>query len=143
MLYFKGLSCWCQENNDLFSFIERKYMLYFLLVFKLLRNIYLFQFWCAESSMLLKLFPIVLVSGGYSLVALCSVPHRRGFSCCRAWALGRSGFSSYGAWVQLLSGMLDLPRPGIEPVHWQVDSLPLSHQGRPEFLFFVNGIQLY
>ena len=47
-----------------FSFIERKYMLYFLLVFKHLRKIYLFYFWCAESSMLLKLFSIVLVSGG-------------------------------------------------------------------------------
>ena len=29
--------------------------------------------------------------------------------------------------------MLDLPRPGIEPVHRQLDSLPLSHQGSPNF----------
>ena len=25
----------------------------------------------------------------------------------------------------------DLPDPGIEPLHWQVDSLPLSHWGNP------------
>ena len=25
----------------------------------------------------------------------------------------------------------DLPKPRIEPVHWQADSLPLSHQGSP------------
>ena len=36
----------------------------------------------------------------------------------------------------------DLPDPGIEPVSprlllWQVDSLPLSHQGRPLHLFHM------
>ena len=28
--------------------------------------------------------------------------------------------------------MWDLPRPGIEPMHWQADSQPLDHQGRPK-----------
>ena len=35
-------------------------------------------------------------------------------------------------WASLLSGMRDLPRPGIEPVslHWQTGSYPLYHQGQ-------------
>ena len=57
---------------------------------------------------------------------------------------GRSqGSSVYGifqarilAWVAI-SSPRDVPKPGIGPVlpdhllHWQVDSPPLSHQGRP------------
>ena len=47
--------------------------------------------------------------------------HCRGFSC-RAWTLGHVGFGSCGAPAYLLSGMWNLPRPGIEPVFdWQVD----------------------
>ena len=62
--------------------------------------------------------------------------HCNGVSCCGAWALGCSGFSSCGMWAQLLWGMWDLSRAGIKPclLHWQVDSLPLSHQGNPVFL---------
>ena len=50
-----------------------------------------------------------------------------------------SGFSSYsscGARAQLLCGMWDLPGPGIKvvscPLHWQVDSEPVDHQGSPQ-----------
>ena len=46
-------------------------------------------------------FSPVAVSGGSSL---------QWFSCFRAWA------PQCGAWVQLLRGMWDLPRSGIEPV---------------------------
>ena len=45
--------------------------------------------------------------------------------------------SSYGSRAQLLRGMWDLPRPGLEPVsplHWQADSQPLRHQGSPRHL---------
>ena len=65
----------------------------------------------------------IAVSRGYSLVMMAS--HSGGFSCRRAWALGQSGFSSYGTWTQqlqlpgsshssgtraqLLCGMWDLP----------------------------------
>ena len=54
--------------------------------------------------------------------------HCGDFSCCRAQALGHVGFSicgsqalkhrlnSRGAQAQLLLGMWDLPRPGMEPV---------------------------
>ena len=45
--------------------------------------------------------------------------------------------SSCGSRAQLLCGMWDLPRPGLEPVplHWQADSQPLRHQGSPDFFF--------
>ena len=41
--------------------------------------------------------------------------------------------SNCGSWAQLLCGMWDLPRPGLElcPLHWQADSPPLRHQGSP------------
>ena len=41
--------------------------------------------------------------------------------------------SSCGSRAQLLRGMWDPPRPGLEPVplHWQADSQPLCHQGSP------------
>jgi len=54
--------------------------------------------------------------------------HCGDFSCCRAQALGHVGSSicgsqalkhrlnSHGAQAQLLHGMWDLPRPGMEPV---------------------------
>ena len=45
--------------------------------------------------------------------------------------------SSRGSRAQLLRGMWDLPRPGPEPspLHWQVDSQPLRHQGSPILVF--------
>ena len=52
-----------------------------------------------------------------------------GLSSCSSLALEHR-LSSCGAWAQLLCGMWDLPRSGIE-IHWQADSLPLSCQGSP------------
>ena len=40
---------------------------------------------------------------------------RMGFSSCGSWAL-ECRLSSCGTWAQLLRGMWDLPRPGLEPV---------------------------
>ena len=31
----------------------------------------------------------------------------------------------------------DLPNPGVEPLHWQVDSLPLSHTLLLDFSVFL------
>ena len=38
-----------------------------------------------------------------------------GFSSCGSWALEHR-LSSCGTWAQLLHGMWDLPRPGVEPM---------------------------
>ena len=82
----------------------------------------------------------------------CSVraSHRGGFSCCRAQALGHTGFSRYSAWAPyscpehglrhcgtrayLPCGMWDLPGPGIKPMSPALAGgffLPLSHQRGP------------
>ena len=65
---------------------------------------------------------LVAVSGGYSLLR-CAGFSLGGLSCCRARALGVRApvvaalrLSSCGARAQLLRGMWDLPRPGLEPV---------------------------
>ena len=54
---------------------------------------------------------------------------------CRAgWCLLRRCWWLFSGalWASLLSGMRDLPGPGIEPVslHWQTGSYPLYHQGQ-------------
>ena len=59
--------------------------------------------------------------------------HCSGFSCGGTWALGCTGFSGCGTWAQLPRGMWKLPDQGVNqcPLQWQVDSLPLDHQGSP------------
>ena len=78
-----------------------------------------------------------------------------------AQSLGCVGFSSHGTWAQscgswapehwLHSGGAYSVARGIFPdqgsnlclLHWQADSLPLSHQGGPTFLFFFPTFNLY
>ena len=67
---------------------------------------YLFIFVCAESSLLyMRAFS--------SCGAWAS--HCGGFSCFRAWTLGRSSFGSCGFWASLLHKW-NIPRPGIKPL---------------------------
>ena len=68
--------------------------------------------------------------GEQGLLSSCSVQasHCGGFSCCRAQALGHSGFcscgtwaiecrlNSCGAWAQLFHSMRDYPGLGIKPM---------------------------
>ena len=98
-------------------------------------------------------FALVAVSRCYSLVD---------FSC-GGWALGHAGFSSCGAWAQLqirgsrtqsiivVQEFIFFEACGIFPdqglnlclLHWQVDSLPLSHWGSPQLYFkYINSIVL-
>ena len=88
-----------------------------------------------------------LSCGKQGLLSTCSalVCHCRGFSCYGAWALGIVGFSSCGFWalehrLNIVAHRLTcsmtcgiLPYQGSNPclLHWQVDSLPLSHQRSP------------
>ena len=73
------------------------------------------MFGCIRSSLLCTGLSLVAASGGHSS------PWRTGFS---SWwplllqSMGSecTGFSSCGAWTQLLHSTWDLPGPGIEPV---------------------------
>ena len=67
-----------------------------------------------------------------------------GFSCCRARALGAwasvvvaHGLSSCGSRAQLLRGMWDPPRPGLEPVSPALAGgfLTTAPPGKPHHLF--------
>ena len=68
-----------------------------------------------------------LLQAGATLCCGTRSSHCGGLSCCRARALGLTGFSSCSMW--------NLPGPGITPecpVHWQADFYPLCHQGSPQ-----------
>ena len=72
--------------------------------------------------------------------------HCDGFCCCRAWGLGREGFSrcvswaqehrfsSCGAWAWWSTTFGIFLDQELNPhlLCWQADSLSLSHQGRPQ-----------
>ena len=92
------------------------------------------------------------------------VSHCGGFSCCRARALQSTGFRcvarglssctagapearlhSCGAWAESLRGMWIFLDQGLNLcfLHWQVDSLPLSHLGSPsEYLLKAYCVQI-
>ena len=92
-------------------------------------------------------FSPVAVSRGCSLV----VVHRLlvGFSCCRAWALGFTGFSncsfralehrlnSCGAWAQPPCDLWVLPGPGMKPASAALASRFFTTEppGKPQVLF--------
>ncbi|CAI9174032.1 unnamed protein product [Rangifer tarandus platyrhynchus] len=84
-------------------------------------------------------FSLVVASGGCSLdavlellVEVASLVAER-----RLWSVG---LGSCGARPQLLRSRWDLPRQGIEPMSpaLAVNSLPLSHQGSPNFFLFTE-----
>ena len=66
----------------------------------------------------------------------------RGLSGCGSWALEQRP-DGCDSWAQLFHGMWNVPGPGIEPVspELQVDSLPPSHQGKPQTDFCTNLCQ--
>ena len=69
-----------------------------------------------------------------SVVAAC------GLSCYGSRALEHR-LNSCGARAQLLHSMWDPPGSGLnlDLLHWQADSLPLSYQGIPEYVFIYES----
>ena len=112
---------------------------------------------CAGFSLLCRLFCSCTMRGSLS-ICHAQASHCGGFSCCRAQALGHMGFSSCSVWAQQLRFLgpgaqahrvscsmacgifLD---QGSNPciLHWQVDSLPLSHQGSPITIFLFQDLK--
>ena len=84
-------------------------------------------------------FSLVAASGGYSSWSTWN-SHCSGFSCGE-WALGCMGSIRCSSWALEHSSVIAAPGPtayGISPdqgLHWQADSLPLSHQGSPLKMF--------
>ena len=116
-------------------------------------TVYLFTFGCAGSLLLHWLFSRCGERGLLSSCSACA-SHCGSFFCCGAQALGRPGLSSCCTWAQ------QLRFPGsraqaqwlwhtslVAPWHvgcsqnlcllyWQLDSLPLSPQGKPSLFVF-------
>ena len=93
-----------------------------VLFFFFKESILLFIFGCVGSSLLHVGF-LQLWRAGATLHCSVRASHCGGLSCCGAQALGAWAsvvvahrLSGCGTWAQLLHGMWDLPRPGIEPV---------------------------
>ena len=99
---------------------------------------FFFSVWLCWVLIALHELSLVVTSWGYSLLQC------MGLSLRWLLLLLSKDFSSCGTWAQLLwyraqllCGMWNLPRPGIEPVslHWQANSYLLHHQGSPSSLF--------
>ena len=65
--------------------------------------------------------------------------HCGGFSCCRAWALRRatSVVVVQGHCCSATRRIFLDQGSNLCPLHWQVDSYPLDHQGNPQFLSLI------
>ena len=91
---------------------------------------YLFIFGCSGSSLLRGLFSSF---GERGLLSSCGAwaSHCSGFSCCRAWALGRTAFCRCGTRALVARGMWNLSGPGIQscisrwiPIHCATKQVP-------------------
>ena len=104
---------------SLFSFFFFFFNKFYLFIYLF---IYLFNFFGCIGSSLLHVGFLQLWQAGATLRCSAHASHCSGFSC-GAWALGVCAsvvvarrFSSCGTQAELLRGMWDLPRPGIEPM---------------------------
>ena len=104
--------------------------------------IYLWLLWVFVAACRLSL---VMASRGYSSLQL-QASHCGGFSCCGAWSLGAwasvvaaHGLSSCGPRSQLLRGMWDLPRAGLEPVSPTLAGgfLTIGPSGKSLFVYLI------
>ena len=109
-----------------------------------LKDTFIYLFLAALGLQCCTCFSLVVASGGYSVVAVCRLLIAVA-SSCRTQALGHAGFSIYRFGVLEHSLVVVAHRlrcsaargifldNGLNMclLHWQVDSLPLSHQGSP------------
>ena len=139
ILYFPGLSKMIKSTTKSSKWTKQR-------MFRLspgslgsyLPHVDFFSVWLCWVLIALHKLSLVVTSWGYSLLQ-CT-----GLSLRWPLLLLSKDFSSCGTWAQLLwcraqllCGMWNLPRPGIEPVslHWQANSYLLHHQGSPSSLF--------
>ena len=78
-------------------------------------------------------FSLVLASGGQPLV----VGHR---PLCGVWAPGCAGSIAAASGPGSSEACGSFPDQGLNPslLRWQVNSLPLSHQGSPDYSMFMG-----
>ena len=101
---------------------------------------YLFIYLCYTGSLLQgRLFSSCAEQG---LPFCCGVQasHCGGFSCCSAWVQGYTGPVVLGHRLSCSTACRIFLDQGSNLclLHWQVDSLPLSHQGSPIILIYCE-----
>lgn len=102
--HLAGLSILLGSNLTNFPFITHCFGVMskvFLNLYRLTFLKILFLFGCAGSSLLCRLF-FLSSCGKWGLLSSYSAraSHCCGFFCCRAYALGHVGFSSFSSWAQ-------------------------------------------
>ena len=82
-----------------------------------------FFFWLCWVFIAVLGLPLV-VGEGSTLCCDARASHWGGFSCCRAWALGHSGFSSFRTQLSCSAACGIFPHQGSNLclLHWRVDS---------------------
>ena len=94
--------CPCRENKSpLYAVLE--YV-----------NLFFRDFFGCAGSLLLHMVFLKLQPAGLPSRGQCTGFSLQWLFCCRAWSLGCMAFSSCGTWTQLLHGMWNLHRAGIE-----------------------------
>ena len=108
-------SCYSRVNCILFRSLRPRasYFASFFFFF----NLFIYFWLCWVFTAVRGLSPDA-VSSGYSSLR-CAGFSRRWLLLWRSMGSRRAGFSSCGAWAQLLRSMWNLPRPGLEPVSLQ------------------------
>ena len=137
--------------NTLFLFLK---IIQYVFCFFINLFIYLFIFVCVGSSLLCVGF-LQLFRAGATLHCGARASHCGGFSCFRARDLGAraSVVLARGLWsagsVVVVHGLSCSAACGIFPdqgsnscpLHWQMDSYPLHHQGSPKHLVSIYLMQ--
>ena len=91
--------------------------------FGLFFSFFFFFFWLCWVFIAVLGLPLV-VGEGSTLCCDARASHGGGFSCCRAWALGHSGFSSFSSQLSCSAACGIFPDQGSNLclLHWRVDS---------------------
>ena len=100
--------------------MQGKIQLFNALIFFFFKNSFnlikfFFNFWLCWVFIAVQAF-LQFQRAGAALQFWCAGFSLQWLSCCRAWAGGCPGFSSCGMQAQLLCGVWNLSRPGIEPM---------------------------
>ena len=150
---------WCLGfGRFLFSTVTHRFFFHSLCILKIILFTYFWLHWVFAAT---QAFSLVAAEGG--LLSSCGVwaSHYGSFSCCRAPALGHSGFSSWHLGSVVSAPVLwstgskavqhrlscpeaggVFPDQGSNPytLHRQEDSLPSSHQGSLIFSIFISSL---
>ena len=110
-------------------FLQFSLLHFFIYFLKIVLFLFIFDY---AGSSLLWAFPGCREQ---VLLSSCSAhaSHCGGFSCYNSQG-PRAQAQQLGAWAWLPHGIWNIPRSALKPMHWQVNSLPLSYQRSPDLL---------